>query len=191
MSIVLRAIHCRQRTMTIRIAMPDDASSITDIYAPIVESSAISFELTPPDVEGMRERITTTLTHFPWLASEDDSGRIDGYAYASPHRTRAAYRWAVDVTAYVRGDARRSGIGTRLHVALCEELVALGYFQAFAGIALPNPASVALHESVGFEYLGTYREVGYKLGAWHDVGWWQKALQASAIPQGPRRFRAD
>ena len=176
------------RTMAIRTATPDDASSIIAIYAPIVENSAISFESTVPGVQEMRERIAKTLDRYPWLVSEDATGCIDGFVYASEHRTRAAYRWAVDATAYVRSEARRVGIGKRLYIALFEELVELGYFQAFAGIALPNPASVALHESVGFECLGIYRNVGYKLGAWHDVGWWQKSLRLLDTPTDPQPF---
>ena len=127
------------------------------------------------------------------MVSEDDEGRVDGYVYASRHRERAAYQWSVDVTAYVRDDRRGQGIGKRLYARLFEELARLGYFQAFAGIALPNAASVALHESVGFEPVGVYRKVGYKLGAWHDVGWWQRALQpapasASTAPNVLRPF---
>jgi L-amino acid N-acyltransferase YncA len=174
--------------MTIRIASPDDAPEIMVIYAPVVASTAISFELEPPSGDEMRRRIANTLERFPWLVSEDSAGRIDGYVYASQHRERAAYQWAVDVTAYVRADARRQGVGRRLYDALCARLGQLGYFQAFAGIALPNPASVALHESVGFTYLGTYRNVGYKLGSWHDVGWWQKELRTPILPTAPLAF---
>jgi L-amino acid N-acyltransferase YncA len=109
--------------------------------------------------------------------SLDASGQVNGYAYAGKHRERAAYRWSVDVTAYVRSDARGQGVGRRLYRALRHELVALGYFQAFAGIALPNAASVGLHESVGFTPVGVFRQVGFKRGAWHDVGWWQWSLR--------------
>ena len=99
----------------------------------------------------------------------------------------------MDVTAYVHEDARGTGVGKRLYQALFKELAGLGYFQAFAGIALPNAASVALHESVGFEHIGVYRNVGFKLGAWHDVGWWQKELRSSAgqaEPAAPAPFAA-
>lgn len=174
--------------MTIRTATPADAEAITAIYAPIVEGTSISFELTPPTVDEMRSRIVNTLADLPWLVSEDPMGSVDGYVYASKHRERQAYQWSVDVTAYVREDARGLGIGKRLYQALFAELVTLGYFQAFAGTALPNDASVALHESVGFQPIGTYRKVGFKLGAWHDVGWWQKELRSPTEPTDPTAF---
>jgi phosphinothricin acetyltransferase len=175
--------------MNIRVATPGDADAITGIYAPVVANTSISFELTPPSVDEMRGRIVKTLQELPWLVSEDDRGSVDGYVYASKHRERPAYQWSVDVTAYVREDARRAGVGKRLYHALFDELASLGYFQAFAGIALPNAASVALHESVGFEHIGIYRKVGFKLGAWHDVGWWQRELREPIEPSAPTRFQ--
>jgi L-amino acid N-acyltransferase YncA len=175
-------------TPRIRIAHPDDAAALHAIYAPLVQGTVISFELEPPSVDEMHRRIGYTLQTLPWLVHLDDAGAVNGYAYASRHRERAAYQWAVDVSAYVRADSRGQGVGKRLYPALFERLVQLGYCQAFAGIALPNVASVALHESVGFEALGVYRKVGHKLGAWHDVGWWQRELQALAVPQPLRAF---
>ena len=173
--------------MTIRIATPADAEAITAIYAPVVANTSISFELTPPTVDEMCGRIERKLHDLPWLVSEDAHGAVNGYVYASKHRERPAYQWSVDVTAYVREDARGLGVGKRLYQALFEELATLGYFQAFAGIALPNNASVALHESVGFQPIGIYRNVGFKLGAWHDVGWWQKELRVPVEPTPPRQ----
>jgi phosphinothricin acetyltransferase len=178
--------------MSIRIAELTDAEAVTAIYGPVVRDTAISFELEPPSIEDMRARIASTVQKLPWLVSLDEHGSVDGYAYASKHRERAAYQWAVDVTAYVREDARGQGVGKRLYVRLFAELARLGYFQAFAGIALPNDASVALHESVGFEPLGVYRKVGYKHGAWRDVGWWQKELRAPhSDPSEPASFSPD
>lgn len=176
--------------MTVRVAAPGDAESIADIYAPIVRDTAISFELEPPSAAQMRSRISETLKVFPWLVSLNGTGAIDGYAYASKHRARAAYRWSVDSTVYVRADSRRGGVGRRLYSELFKELVRLGYCEAFAGIALPNDASVALHRSVGFEPVGTYRRVGFKRGAWHDVIWWQKSLHITASPTEPIAFGA-
>ncbi|MGH8782476.1 arsinothricin resistance N-acetyltransferase ArsN1 family B [Paraburkholderia sp.] len=174
--------------MTLRLATPDDAGQIADIYAPVVINTAISFELEPPTVEEMRSRIVGTLQCLPWLVSLDIDDRINGYAYASRHRERAAYQWSVDTTAYVREDCRGQGVGRSLYAALFDALVTLGYFQAFAGIALPNAASVGLHEAMGFEPLGVFRRVGFKLGDWRDVGWWQKELQpATPDPTPPRR----
>ncbi len=166
--------------MTIRVARADDAEAIHAIYAPIVAHTVISFELDVPTIDEMRRRIDATLERFPWLVSEDEAGRVDGYVYASRHRERAAYQWSVDVTAYVREDRRGRGVGKALYPRLFDELSALGYRQAFAGIALPNDASVALHESVGFTHVGVYRDVGFKLGAWRNVGWWQRTLRGDA-----------
>jgi len=175
--------------MSIRVATPADAEAVTAIYAPVVANTCISFELAPPTADEMRSRIVKTLQDLPWLVSEDGQGSVDGYVYASKHRERPAYQWSVDVTAYVRDDARRTGVGKRLYHALFDELATLGYFQAFAGIALPNSASVALHESVGFEHIGVYRKVGFKLGAWRDVGWWQRELREPIEPSAPARFQ--
>src|ERR1700744_5893293 len=124
--------------MTIRSATPADAQAIADIYAPIVRETTSSFELEAPTVDEMRARIEKTLPILPWLVSVDDAGRVNGYVYAGKHRERAAYRWAVDVTAYVRDDSRGRGVGKRLYGELFRQLVQLGHYQAFAGIALPN-----------------------------------------------------
>ena len=176
--------------MTIRTATPADADAITAIYAPIVQHTSISFELEVPTVEQMRARMAQTLQTLPWLVSEDAQGRVNGYVYASKHRERAAYQWSVDTTAYIREDARGQGVGKQLYGELKRTLAGLGYCQAFAGIALPNQASVALHESVGFEALGVYRQVDFKHGRWHDVGWWQCSLQSPSQPAVPQKFDA-
>lgn len=169
----------------IREATPDDAAQIQAIYAPIVSATVISFELEPPSVDEMRRRILHTQPALPWLVCERDG--IQGYAYASRHRSRAAYQWSVDVSVYVHQQARRMHIGRALYTALFEILALQGFFNAYAGIALPNAASVGIHESLGFVPVGVYRGVGYKLDAWHDVGWWQLALQPrTAAPAPPR-----
>jgi phosphinothricin acetyltransferase len=172
----------------IRPATPDDAEAIAAIYAPVVTGSTISFELVPPSTDDMRARIASILQILPWLVSLDRDGRVDGYVYAGRHRERAAYQWSVDVTAYVREDARGAGVGRRLYGVLFDELRRLGYCQAFAGIALPNAASVGLHEAMGFLKIGVYRNVGFKFDRWHDVGWWQKELQRPAHPEAPAAF---
>jgi L-amino acid N-acyltransferase YncA len=163
-------------TIEIRLAGRPDADAIAAIYRPFVESTIISFETVAPEPEEMADRITATLTRYPWLVCESD-GQIAGYAYAAKHRERKAYQWSVDTSAYVHPQYWRRGIGAGLYRSLFGMLSAQGFVNAYAGIALPNPASVGLHESVGFRPVGVYRLVGYKLGAWHDVGWWERALQ--------------
>ena len=172
----------------IRIAHPDDAPAVQAIYAPIVEQTAISFELEPPTVDEIRRRMVYTLETFPWLVHLDAAGAVNAYVYASRYRERAAYQWSVDVSAYVRADSRGQGLAKRLYERLFADLVALGCCQALAGITLPNAGSVALHRSVGFEQLCVTRRVGHKLGAWHDVSLWQRPLQDLAQPLPLRAF---
>jgi phosphinothricin acetyltransferase len=160
----------------VRLAEPADAAGVQAIYAPIVRDTAISFEVDPPSVEETSRRIASTLPSWPWLVCSDD-GDILGYVYAGRHRERAAYRWSVDVTAYIHERARRSGIGHALYSTLLSLLELQGYHRAHAGITLPNEASVGLHESMGFSPIGVYPAVGHKFGAWHDVGWWQRSLR--------------
>jgi L-amino acid N-acyltransferase YncA len=163
------------KTATIRVAGLDDARQIAAVYAPIVHDTPISFEVTPPDAAEMRQRIADTTRRWPWLVAERDGG-VTGYAYAAPHHTRAAYAWSADVSVYVAGDAQRAGHARALYTALLRLLTAQGYTSASAGIALPNGASVGLHEALGFVPIGVFRGVGYKLGQWWDVGWWQRRL---------------
>ncbi|MBI4194691.1 MAG: N-acetyltransferase [Betaproteobacteria bacterium] len=170
----------------IRLAQGHDAESIAAIYRPFVETTAISFETEAPDREEMVRRITETMASYPWLVCEI-GGQVAGYAYATRHRVRAAYRWSVDTSVYVGQKYWRGGVGRGLYASLFGILAAQGFFNAYAGITLPNPASVALHQSVGFKGIGVHQRVGYKLGAWHDVGWWQLRLKASeSSPREPR-----
>jgi phosphinothricin acetyltransferase len=173
----------------IRVARVADAAQVREIYAPNVTDAFVSFEAAAPSVEEMRARIRSTLATHPWLVHEE-AGRILGYAYASRHRERAAYQWSADVSCYVRAETRGRGIGKALYVELLRLLETHGYRNAFAGIALPNEASVRLHESVGFTPIGIYRGVGFKQDAWRDVGWWGVRLGAlEAAPEPPRPFR--
>ena len=160
----------------IRACTPADAPAIAEIYDPIVANTVISFEETPPGPDEIRRRIVAAGDRYPWLACVRD-GEFAGYAYASAHRSRAAYRWSVDLSAYVAPDARRTGVARRLYTALFDILARQGYAAAFAGIALPNEPSVAFHRSTGFRDVGTYHAVGYKLGAWHDVLWLERRLR--------------
>jgi len=162
----------------LRLAERADAAGVQAIYAPIVRDSAISFEIDPPSIEEMSRRVVSISERWPWLVCSDD-GEILGYVYGSRHRERGAYRWSVDVTAYVHARARRSGIGRALHSTLLALLRLQGYHRAHAAITLPNAGSVGLHESLGFTPIGVYPAVGYKFAEWHDVGWWQCALRPS------------
>jgi L-amino acid N-acyltransferase YncA len=172
----------------IRVAGERDAQAIADIYAPAVTARATSFELTQPDAIEMRRRIATVLTQYPWLVCES-SATVIGYVYATAHRERAAYRWSVDVAAYVRTDAQRRGIARALYTALFEILALQGYRNAYAGITLPNPASVQMHKAMGFEQVGVYHRVGYKFGKWHDVAWFERPLAEHVLePSEPIAF---
>lgn len=162
--------------LTLRLAEPADAAGILAIYAPIVRETAISFELEPPSEEEMRRRIEATLEKRPWLVCAA-GGSIAGYAYASAWRERAAYQWTVETTVYVHPDHQRRGVARGLYTALLAALRVQGFATVLAGIALPNPASVGFHESFGFQWIGIYRSVGYKFGAWQDVGWLQLSLR--------------
>lgn len=173
--------------ITVRAATEADASALAAIYAPYVTDTAISFDESPPDAEEMWARVERS---HDWLVAEAD-GVVLGYAYAGPFHGRAAYRWSVEVSIYLAADARRRGIGSRLLDELLARVREAGFVQAFAGIALPNPASQGLFESRGFRAAARYDAVGYKGGAWHDVGWWQLQLTeptaSPAPPRAPRR----
>lgn len=171
---------------TIRMAREADAAAIAAIYAPFVRDSAVSFEMEPPTSDEMAERVRKTLAIAPWLVHEDEGG-IGGYAYAGQWRARAAYQWTSEVSVYVDGRAHGRGVGTALYRVLLDLVRAQGYRMALGGVTLPNAASVALHERLGFERVATYRAVGFKFGAWHDVGWWQLDLgDLGTNPPPPR-----
>jgi L-amino acid N-acyltransferase YncA len=156
-----------------------DAAACATLYAPFVEDTVASFEDVPPTAAELAERMASIAERFPWLVLEED-GRVAGFAYASQHRTRAAYRWAVDVAVYVDPAHQRRGGGRRLYEELFDRLRGQRYRTACAGIALPNDASLALHQALGFEHVGTYRSIGWKAGAWRDVSWWQLSLLPEA-----------
>jgi L-amino acid N-acyltransferase YncA len=177
---------------TIRDALPDrDAAACAAIYAPAVQGSAISFEETPPGAAEMAARMRAYGATHPWLVAERggepvsgaEAGEVVGYAYACPYMERAAYRWSASVSVYVAAEERGRGRGRALYLELFERLRRQGLRTACAGITLPNEASVGLHESLGFRPVGVYREIGFKQGAWRDVGWWQ--LQLAAAAAGP------
>lgn len=174
----------------IRLAGPNDAAGILAIYGPYCESTCVSFEIVAPSIEQIQERISRVTADYPWLVGEFD-GQIVGYVYASRHHERAAYRWSVDVAVYVAAGRQRRGVGRILYEALFSILREQGLFKAFAGITLPNPASVGLHESLGFRPAALYRGVGHKFGQWLDVGWWQRDLQPEIDnPKDPLSVRS-
>jgi L-amino acid N-acyltransferase YncA len=174
---------------TIRLADEDDAAQILEIYAPFCRETPVSFETQPPTLDEMRGRIAKVLKSHPWLVCEE-SGLILGYAYSSPHRERAAYAWSVDVSVYVREGRRRGGVGRALYTSLFLLLKHQGFYNAFAGVSVPNPGSVGLHRAMGFESIGVYRNVGFKCGGWHDVEWFQLVLrEPQSEPEPPRDFR--
>ncbi|WP_164929042.1 arsinothricin resistance N-acetyltransferase ArsN1 family B [Gloeobacter violaceus] len=173
---------------TIRLADGTDAQAVLDIYTPFVSGSPVTFEVQPPSAAEMQRRIGSTIERYPWLVCAS-ANRVLGYAYASEHRARAAYGWSVDCSVYIDPHHSRRGMARGLYTSLFALLRLQGFFNVFAGITLPNAASVGLHEAMGFEAVGTYRAVGHKLGAWHDVGWWQLPLQAPLCdPPSPIPF---
>lgn len=169
--------------LVIQQARAEDGAAIARIYEPYVRHTPITFEETPPSAGEMAGRISQTLVLFPYLVGEID-GHLVGYAYASPHRLRASYRWSVDVAVYLDSAHHRRGIGRMLYGQLLPQLAAQGYVMAYAGVTLPNAASIGLHESIGFKRVGVYKNVGYKAGAWRDVGWWERQL-IDPLPAAP------
>src|ERR1051326_1799073 len=167
----------------IRRIAPGDAQAVADIYAPFVTDSATSFEAVAPDAAEIRKRIVEITPRHPWLVFEA-GGNVLGYAYASQHRSRHAYQWSTDVSVYIHDSARKQRVGRALYTALFDLLRRQGYFNAYAGITLPNPGSVRLHETMGFSTVGVYLRVGFKFGRWHDVVWLQRRLSDKPEPAG-------
>lgn len=171
--------------MLIRHADPErDAAACAAIYAPSVIAGIASLEERAPDEHEMAQRIRAISRAYPWLVAEID-GRVVGYAYASRHHERAGYRWSADVTVYIDAGHHRRGVGRRLYEQLLGLLERQGVWNACAGIGLPNDASVGLHESLGFQPVGVYRNIAFKFGAWQSVGWWQKELRPHQDGQAP------
>jgi L-amino acid N-acyltransferase YncA len=164
--------------MELRLAGEEHGPGVQAIYGPIVAGTATSFEYEVPDAAEMGRRMAARWPTHPWLVAVEGD-RVLGYAYAGPFSGRAAYAWSAEVSLYVHAEVRRRGVGRVLYTALFELLRVQGFAQVYAGVTLPTDASVGAHEAMGFEPVGCYRGVGWKLGAWHDVGWWQR-------PLGPR-----
>lgn len=166
----------------VRVATAADAASVAAVYAPLVRDTAVSFEDVPPSTVEMADRIEASVH---WVVACEDEDVV-GYAYATPHRDRAAYRWAVDCSVYLAAGARGRGVGRALYARLLPELAERGFVHACAGITLPNAGSVGLHEALGFRQVAHYADIGFKLGRWHDVGWWVlRLVDPLPVPPGP------
>lgn len=168
-----------------RPLLPQDAAGLLEIYAPIIVHTLISFEEVVPSLAEIEARIAAGRERFPWLAAVDKEDRLLGYAYACPWRTRPAYDWTCEVSVYVAERAQRQGIARALYGELLPILRECGFVEAYAGITLPNEASVRLHESCGFAPLAVFPRCGYKFGRWSDVGFWNLPL-APREPLPPR-----
>jgi L-amino acid N-acyltransferase YncA len=174
----------------VRVASPErDAVAVAAIYRPSVEGGLASFEEVAPDADEMARRMGLTLTRTPWLVAEGSDGAVVGYAYAAAHHERPGYRWAVNISVYVADGFQGRGIGRSLYDELLPILRRQGFVNAYAGITLPNPGSVALHEAIGMRRIGVYERVGFKLGAWRDVAWYGLRLSDPAgVPTEPIPF---
>jgi L-amino acid N-acyltransferase YncA len=170
--------------MHIRVATAGDAAAILRIYAPYIRDTSYTFEIEIPTEESFAERIKSYLHTYPWLVCEIN-GVLAGYAYGSKHRERVAYQWSAECSVYIHDDFHRAGVGTALYFALIEILKLQQFRNLYAVINLPNERSVAFHEKMGFEYFATYKNVGYKLGKWKNVGWWQLQLNEYSLEPAP------
>ncbi len=172
----------------IRIAKQSDAEPILDIYAPYIQNTSFTFETEIPSIEEFRKRIESYLVNWPWLVCEIN-GKIAGYAYCGKHRERTAYQWCTESSVYVHDDFQRLGVAKALYTAIIEFVKLQGYRNLYAVINLPNEKSVSFHEQMGFQYFATYKNVGYKLGRWKNVGWWELQVNEYNLePAPPAKF---
>lgn len=170
--------------MNIRIASPEDAPALVEIYAPYVKDTTVSFEYDVPTAEEFADRIRLTLEKYPYLVAEEN-GRILGYTYASAFKSRAAYNWSVETTIYVRQYEQQHGMGSALYQALEEQLNRQHICNLCACIAYPNPASIEFHKKFGYKLIAHFHRSGYKLGAWQDMVWMEKELCPHTVPPQP------
>jgi len=172
----------------IRLATEHDAEGILEIYGPYILNTSFTFETDMPTLPAFKSRINDYLEHWPWLVCEID-GTIAGYAYGARYRERTAYQWCVESSIYIHDDFQKTGVGKALYHVLIEILKKQGYRNVYAVINLPNEKSVAFHERLGFKYFATYEKVGYKLGRWKNVGWWQLSInEYGDEPDPPIKF---
>ncbi len=173
---------------TLRVADEKDAEGILAIYSPYIEKTSYTFETEVPSIPAFADRINSYLVHWPWLVCEIN-GVIAGYAYATRHRERTAYQWCVESSVYVHDDFQGTGVAKALYTALVELLKKQGFHNVYAVINLPNDKSVKFHERCGFKWFATYENVGYKLGRWKNVGWWQLIInEYMDEPPAPLKF---
>jgi L-amino acid N-acyltransferase YncA len=167
--------------LRIRPVALTDAAAILDIYSPYIKNTVMTFETQIPSVEEFAARIDGIRSRYPYLVCEA-GGKVAGYAYASQHQARSAYRYSVDVSIYVAPKHHHKGVGKALYRSLFDALKGYDFYTAYAGITVPNEASVGLHKGFGFHEVGTYHNVGYKMGRWLDVVWLEKPLKAYDAP---------
>lgn len=177
--------------LALRLAQASDGPALAALFAPYVRDTAITFQENAPGAAAFSAKVTELLPSFPFLVVEEE-GRVLAYAYASPHRALPAYRWCAEVSVYAHLEARAKGAGSRLYTALHAILERQGYVNLYAGITLPNEASVRLHEKFGYRPFARFEKVGFKRGAWHDVGWWEKRFDSNMRTPAaePRPFAA-
>jgi phosphinothricin acetyltransferase len=174
--------------ISIRLATIDDAEGILAIYTPYITDTSFTFEIDVPSLEDFQKRIADYLVHWPWLVCEVN-GVIAGYAYGAKYRERTGYQWCVESSIYIHNDFLKQKAGKALYESLFDILKRQGYRNVYAVINLPNDRSVKFHEHCGFKYFATYENVGYKLGKWKNVGWWQLILNEYSIePDPPVKF---
>lgn len=174
--------------MIIRAVAIADAKAVLNIYQPYIETTAITFETSVPSLADFTGRIKSNTEKYPWLVAEAE-GAIIGYAYASKHRDREAYQWCVESSVYVLEAYHNKGIAKELYSKLFGILQQHGYVNVYAGVTLPNPKSYSFHTKMGFEPIGVYKNIGYKLGKWHDVAWLVKTINEHTIdPSAPVKY---
>ena len=172
----------------IRVATRDYADGMLEIYAPFILNSGITQETEVPSLEDFQQRVISNLAERPWLVCEINN-QVAGYAYAGKHRDRKGYQWCTEPSVYISEKYFGFGIANALYTALFEILKLQGYVNAYAVITLPNDRSIAFHKKFGFDYLTTYKKIGYKLGQWHDVGWMQYEINPhNEDPTEPIKF---
>lgn len=173
----------------IRLITEADTQAVLDIYKYYVEHTIISFEYEAPTFEEYLQRIKTNTEKYPWLVCLYNN-KIIGYAYGSTHRYRTAYQWSPESTIYIAHDFHTKGIGRILYETLFALLKLQGYYNVFAGVALPNEKSVGFHRALGFEEIGIFKNVGYKHGNWHHTHWFQLTLNEHNInPANPKKMQ--